>query len=201
MIAELRGTILRKDAESCVLDVHGIGFQVALSAHTASTLGHVGDSAHLYTTLLVREDEWRLVGFEDRAERQAFTDLLAVNGVGVKAALAVLGRFEISELERIVSQGEWKTLQEAPGVGAKLAQRLQIELASRWKVEAPVPRATSAEEKTVHDPVVEGLMALGYSAEEAWAAVRLIPVDDSDAVRLRNALKKLDRGQGGVARA
>lgn len=197
MIAELKGVIVHKDKDSCVLDVHGIGFQVAITARTAVQMGRIGENAHLYTVLLVREDEWRLIGFSERAERKVFSDLLAVNGVGVKAALGLLGHFKLADLESIVSQGEWKSLQEAPGVGAKLAQRLQIELASRWQVEAPVPRPLS-EDKSSQDPVVEGLITLGYSAEEAWAAVRLVPEHEKDEVRLRLALKKLDRTQGGV---
>ncbi len=192
---------MHKDSDGVVINVHGIGFQVAVSIRTAEALGRVGESVHVYTVLLVREDEWRLVGFSETRERRAFSDLLAVNGVGVKAALAILGRFDLVNLQQIVSQGEWKTLQEVPGIGAKLAQRLQIELASRWKVDAPVPHVPIAEDKAAQDPVVDGLMALGYTGEEAWAAVRLVSSSDaSDAIRLREALKKLDRSQGGAVR-
>ncbi len=197
MISELRGIIVNKSGESCVIDAHGIGFQVALTARTASGLGRIGETAHLYTVLLVREEDWRLIGFSEPSERAAFSDLLAVNGVGVKAALAILGKFELAELEQIVSQGQWKSLQEAPGVGAKLAQRLQIELASRWKVDAPVPHRSVENEPVTMDPVVEGLMVLGYSSEEAWAAVRLLAKDLSDEERLRAALQQLDRSQAG----
>ncbi len=200
MISELRGTLLQKNVETCVIDVHGIGFQVALTARTAAALGRIGDSAHVYTVLLVREDEWRLIGFSDPAERRTFSDLLAVNGVGVKAALALLGQFDTQELKLMVAKGQWKSLQEAPGVGAKLAQRLQIELASRWKVEAPVPRVAPVDDSSTQDPVVEGLIALGYSSDEAWAAVQLVSTEDGDEVRLRNALRKLDRSQGGMSR-
>lgn len=201
MIAELRGTIVHKDAQECVIDVHGIGFQVQVSERTAAALGRIGEAAHLHTHLLVREDEWRLVGFGGRAERQGFMDLLSVNGVGMRVALAILGRWTLSELQQLVSQGQWKTLQEAPGVGAKLAQRLQIELASRWKVEAPVPMVTEPSAPRANDVVVDGLIGLGYSAEEAWEAVAGLSPGESDAMRLRAALKRLDRGAGGAAHA
>ncbi len=197
MIAELRGTVVYKSDAECVVDVHGIGFAVWVSSRTMAGLGRVGERVHLYTHLLIREDEWRLVGFASVRERRRFLDLMAVNGVGVKVALAILGQWDADELEGLVHKGQWQTLKQAPGVGAKLAQRLQLELASRWKVNAPMPQVAPAGEGEAQDVVVEGLMALGYSADEAWAAVNTVEQALPDEVRLREALKRLDRRQGG----
>ncbi len=206
MIAELRGTVVHKSDSECVIDVHGIGFNVSLSSRTMAGLGRVGERVHLYTHLLIREDEWRLIGFATVRERRRFMDLVAVNGVGVKVALAILGQWDSDELESLVQRGQWQTLKQAPGVGAKLAQRLQLELASRWKVQAPMPEvAPAGEQGATQDLVVEGLMALGYSVDEAWAAVNAVEKSLPDETRLREALKQLDRrqsgqGQGGLKR-
>jgi Holliday junction DNA helicase RuvA len=199
MIVELRGRLISKDAESCVVDVGGIGYGVEMTKVSLEKLGEVNSQVHLYTHLVIREDAWRLIGFLSRIERQCFLDMLAVTGVGIKGALALLGHLGVDGLRQAVVHGQWKHLKEAPGIGAKLAQRLQLELSSKWgALDDGLLSPDSGNSPTPSsDEVLEGLVSLGYTVDEARAACRQIPDDLNDiGNRLRFALKTLDSGKG-----
>lgn len=200
MIYELTGRIAAKVPGEVVLNVHGIGFGLAVSTRTEERLGAVGERAHLFTHLIVREDEWRLIGFFEAEEREGFLGLTAVNGVGPKVALAILGGLGVEQLEAAVRDGDWRRLKEVPGVGAKLAQRIQLELSSRWALRGAEPSAGPLSEPANGDPVVAGLMGLGYTAREAEEALAEVEGTLGEGERLRAALRRLDRGKGGVGR-
>ncbi len=195
MISELIGIVLRKGHETCTVNVHGIGFLLEVSRITYGQLPDVGHEVHLYTHLAVREDNWRLVGFATTQERDTFLDLLTVGGLGIKGALSVLSVLGIDGLENAVFNNDWKDIKQAPGVGAKLAQRIQLELSGRWKtrclnVELPQPAAENPQNE---DEIVGGLMALGYSREEAEQASQQVRPEGDLASRIREALRALDR--------
>lgn len=197
MIAELKGVLTLKEPGECVVDVHGVGFAVSISSRTEAHLGSVGETVRLYTHLIVREDEWRLTGFLHRIERRRFLELLAVNGVGAKVALAILGVLGVDGLEQAIHEGQWQRLKAVPGVGAKLAQRVQLELSSRWKVDAEAESAPVIEDSG--DEVVAALVGLGYTLEEALLAVRGLEPGLETAERLRQGLRALDAHKGGRA--
>ncbi len=199
MIVELRGRLISKDAESCVVDVGGVGYGVEMSKVSLEKLGEVNSQVHLYTHLVIREDAWRLIGFLSRIERQCFLDMLAVTGVGIKGALALLSHLGVEGLRKAVVQGQWKQLKEAPGIGAKLAQRIQLELSGKWGALADGLLLPDAGKNPTlsSDEVLEGLVSLGYTVDEARSARRQIPDEISDlGQRLRFALKTLDSGKG-----
>ncbi|MHB1610229.1 MAG: Holliday junction branch migration protein RuvA [Sulfobacillus sp.] len=200
MIVELRGRLIAKDLESCVIDVGGVGYGVEMSRLSLEQLGELDVLVHVYTHLVIREDAWRLIGFISRAERQCFVDMLAVSGVGTKGALALLGHLGVDGVREAVVLGQWKTLKEAPGIGAKLAQRIQLELSTKW---ATIPQSEGLTSKhngsgaLLSDEVLSGLVGLGYSLDEARAACDQISKDVEDpGQRLRAALKLLDRTKG-----
>ncbi|WP_053958543.1 Holliday junction branch migration protein RuvA [Sulfobacillus thermosulfidooxidans] len=193
MISEITGIVVQKDQDTCVVNVHGIGFLVETSRITTAQLPACGHEVHLYTHLVVREDNWRLVGFISPEERETFLDLLSVGGLGIKGALSVLSVLGVGGLEDAIAQGDWQRIKEAPGVGAKLAQRIQLELSGKWQ-NRPVKAATShplADEPG--DEIVQGLMALGYSREEAQYAAQQVDSQGDVATRIRQALRALDR--------
>jgi Holliday junction DNA helicase RuvA len=194
VISDLIGTVLYKDGNTCTLNVHGIGFLVEVSRMTHEQLPGIGHEVHLYTHLAVREDNWRLVGFATADERQIFLDLLSVGGLGIKGALSVLGALGIDGLESAVFNGDWERIKQAPGVGTKLAQRIQLELSGQWE-NRPRKQSTQPASDTprTEDDVVGGLMALGYSREEAESAARQVPAEGDLASRIRQALRTLDR--------
>jgi len=108
MIVELRGTLAQRQGGYCVVDVNGVGYGIEISRDTENSLGDIGESVHLYTHLIVREDGWRLVGFNTSQERQCFVDMLSVNGVGVKGALALLNHLGLEGVVSSVQDGRWQ---------------------------------------------------------------------------------------------
>ncbi|NMP22356.1 Holliday junction branch migration protein RuvA [Sulfobacillus harzensis] len=199
MIVEISGTIGEKRTGWVVIRTSsGLGYGLDVPRETEEKLPGTGEAVRLFTHLMVREDQWRLIGFATEAERDVFLDLLEVNGVGVRGALSLMSHLGIGRLRDAVLTGDWKSLKGAPGVGAKIAQRVQLELMSRWAKSAdqspvlvPDPRPTSAEGE---DEVVLALVNLGYRPEEAQLALQQVQADD-EATRLRLALKALDRGR------
>lgn len=199
MIVEIEGTIGEKWPGYVVIrTASGLSYGLDVPRETEDKLPAVGEAARLFTHLLVREDYWRLIGFATGREREVFLELLEVNGVGAKGALALMSHLGIGRLREAVLLGDWKALKGAPGVGAKIAQRVQLELMGRWAKSAdPGPLLTPAEAPPTappEDEVISALVGLGYRMEEAQLAVKEIPSGD-DATRLRLALKALDRGR------
>jgi Holliday junction DNA helicase RuvA len=174
VIAFLRGRVLESDAESAVLDVAGVGYQVLVSAGTAGALPAVGAETSLYVhTHFVKDEPLRLYGFADAGERRLFQTLIDVQGVGPRVALAILAGLEPSELVRAIATGDVQRLTQVKGVGRKIAERLALELrekiltVSAGKGTAPV--ATPSTSRTRSGPLadVEGALAqLGYKAAE-----------------------------------
>ncbi len=201
MIHYVRGTVAAREAGRVVIETPGgLGLDVLVPSSTSGRLPEPGHPVKLYTHLAIREDSWQLAGFLTTEERDVFLALLAVNGVGMKVALAVLGHVKPGGLRTAVAAGDWKALTAVVGVGTKLAQRLVVELRGVL-ADGPeeIPAATGL--PVAGDEVVEGLMALGYTgAEAAWAVMGT--EGTPAAARLREALRRLDSGRGvGVADA
>lgn len=201
MIVELRGRLMSKEDESCVIDVGGVGYGIEMSHRSLDHLGEVDHAVHVFTHLVIREDAWRLIGFATRTERQCFLDMLQVSGVGVKAGLALLGHLGVDGLHEAVAAGQWKQLKEAPGIGAKLAQRIQLELSTKWLTatnDLPIG-VLGNDTMPPQDEVMAGLLGLGYTFDEAQAACKQLPADLVEpGRRLRQALRLLDRTRGGT---
>ena len=140
MISILNGTLIEATAGTAVIDVNGIGFELGISATTASSLAQVGSPTRLYTRMVVREDSCTLFGFATKDERTMFDKLVSVSGVGAKLALAILSSFTVPELYTLVMMEDDKRMATVPGVGKKTAQRLILELkgVSRRIVHSPV---------------------------------------------------------------
>ena len=131
MIAQLRGTIVLIDDAGIVIDVAGVGYAVTVSGKTRAGLS-AGDAAvTLLTEMQVREDSMTLFGFVDAAEREAFRLLVTVQGVGAKAALAILSVLSPAELSSAIFAGDKAMVARADGVGPKLAQRVVNELSEK----------------------------------------------------------------------
>src|SRR3954454_12269609 len=128
MIAKLRGLLDGVAADHAVIDVNGVGYLVFASTRTLSGLGGAGAEIVLHTVMQVSEDDIRLIGFASGEERDWFTLLRSVQGVGAKVALAILSALSIDELHRAVAAGDSAMIARANGVGPKLAQRIAHEL-------------------------------------------------------------------------
>ncbi len=124
----LRGIVAKKGEGQCLLDVNGVGYVVHCNDRTLANMPSVGQEAVLWTDLQVREDLMQLYGFANEEEREWYWLLTSVQGVGSKAALAILGTLGIRSLARALTLGDINAVKAAPGVGPKLAARICNEL-------------------------------------------------------------------------
>ncbi|HEX8839979.1 MAG TPA: Holliday junction branch migration protein RuvA [Sphingomicrobium sp.] len=194
MIARLTGTLAETSADSAVIDVGGVGYQVHLSGRTLDALGPVGGEVLILTELQVREDAWTLFGFGSAVERESFRALTSVQGVGGRLALAILSVLSPDELARAVSQGDKAMIGRANGVGPKLAARIANELQGKLGVSGLDPSGPAPTRGTAAADALSALANLGFKPAEASAAVNaaqdeLGPEAGLDAL-VRLALKK-----------
>lgn len=175
MIASVRGPVTRLAEDSAVIEVGGVGIQVACTPGTLAGLQQ-GRVAALATSLVVREDSLTLYGFADEDERGVFELLQTASGVGPRLAQAMLAVHGPVELRRAIAGEDLVALCRVPGIGRKGAQRIVLELKDR--IGAPPARPTTASAATAgddwRDPVRRGLLGLGWSAREADAAVEAV---------------------------
>lgn len=194
MIASLTGTVAAVGLDHAVVDVGGVGLSCIATPATLATL-RLGERAQLATTLVVREDSLTLFGFRDDDERATFLTLQTVTGVGPRLALAVLAVLSPDELRRAIAGEDLTTLQRVPGIGRKVAQRLVLELAG--KLGAPLGESPALPPADLDQEVVAALVALGWSARDATAAVDAVSVPGQDrAATLRAALQRLGGSRG-----
>ncbi len=167
MIAGLMGSIESKRPDALLVDVSGVIYRVGTSTSTLSVVGNTGDSVRLYTYLLVREDILALYGFASPDELELFEALISASGVGPKTACAVLSRFQPDQLREAIHQSNAQLFATVPGIGAKTAARLIVDL--KGKLPEPVA-GYSGGGVSADEDVVAALRSLGYSAAEAMAA-------------------------------
>ncbi len=174
MIGWLSGILRAKHPPALLLDVQGVGYEVEAPMTTFYDLPAVGEQLTLYTHQVVREDAQLLFGFSRETDRSLFRDLIKVNGVGPKLALAILSGMNAMDFSQCVHSGDSAALTRLPGVGKKTAERLIIEMRDRLDVgEGTVPiggQPSSTNQAETGDPrgeAVSALVALGYKPQEA----------------------------------
>lgn len=196
MIGRLRGILLDKHAPQLLLDVAGVGYEVEATMGTFYNLPAVGAECTIYTHLVVREDAHLLFGFASLTERTLFRDLIRINGIGARMALAILSGIPVEEFIRCVRDGDAATLMRLPGVGRKSAERLIIEMRDRFKEQGAGQSgggSTPTAQPGAPDPVqdaVSALAALGYKPHEASRMVRAIDISGKNSEEIiRGALQ------------
>ena len=186
MIARLRGRPVANTPEGLVLDVGGVGYLVA--ATPSAVRAADGESeVSLHTHLHVREDALQLYGFAEVAERDLFLQLLSVNGIGPKVALAIVSGSPASDLRRAIVLGDSARFQAIPGIGKKTAERIVLELKEKIG-DAPVPISPAAATEP-HVVARDALVELGYSLGEAELALARVDPELPPEERVREALK------------
>ena len=189
MIVQLTGTLVEATPSRAVLDVGGVGYELGVSSITAASLPHVGEAGvTLLARLIVREDAMELYGFATRDERALFDQLRAIAGVGPKLALAVLSTFSPAQLAQVVTAQDSRRMAQVPGVGAKKASRLLVELSDVFSKNpelrglvgltepgsASLPLAaggTSGAAAAVDAEATEALLSMGFTSQEAELAL------------------------------
>ena len=190
MIGFLKGTLVEKKPPRVVIEVGGIGYELAAPMSTFYRLPQVGAHATLVTHLLIREDAHSLYGFSSEAERALFRDLLKVSGVGARIALAVLSGMSVEGFWQCVTHKDLASLTRIPGVGRKTAERLLVEMADRLP-EAGAPAAAAAA-GDAQGEAQDALLALGYKAAEIGRMLKdLDPSRLSTEDMIREALRRV----------
>ncbi|CAI9410099.1 MULTISPECIES: Holliday junction branch migration protein RuvA [Aestuariimicrobium] len=202
MINQVRGTCLEAGATWVVVDLGGFGVK-ALCTPATSAAARPGHSLHLHTSLVVREDSLTLYGFAEAMERDAFELVQTASGVGPKLALAVVSVVAPADFVRAVQQGDLARLTSVPGIGAKGAQKMVIELkdkvAQLGLTPGPQPDRAPSGDEAWRDQVSSGLQGLGWSSKDADAACEKVAplVSDDPTIGvgqlMRAALRSLAR--------
>jgi Holliday junction DNA helicase RuvA len=168
LIGFLHGRIAAKTAPAVTVDVGGVGYELEAPMSTFLNLPAIGESVHLITHLVVREDAHILYGFATEAERRLFRNLLKVSGVGPKIALGVLSGMSVEGFTRCVLGEDATTLTRIPGVGRKTAERLIIEMRDRVNSQPALPGvAGKSAGSDPHSEAFDALVALQYKPGEA----------------------------------
>ncbi len=188
MIASIHGETIKIDADGLVLNISGMGFKVLVPDATRMKT-NPGDRIFLFTHLIVREELLALYGFETEDERDIFVQLLGVNGVGPRIALAMLSSLTVDTIRKAVLSEQPALLSRVPGVGNKTAQKIILYLQGKIHAEPGLMETMSI--KDMDGEVIEALTGLGYSVIEAQAALQSIPKGTPEDLetRLRLALQ------------
>ena len=190
LIDFVQGRVVERGLDALVLAVGGIGFRLLTPSRTAADAPAVGEEARLLTYLHIREDALTLYGFASAAERELFTRLLSVSGIGPRSALAALSMLAAEQLASVIAAGDAKTLARVPGIGAKSAARIVLEL----KGKLPVLEGTGGAlvmgkaAASTESEVAAALRGLGFTPAEVATRLAALPRDQhlsaEDALRL-----------------
>ena len=190
MIAHVVGVIAEKFNGSVIVDVHGVGYEVSVATGDFDVVT-LGEEVKFYTYHHIREQSQELFGFSSLAAKKLFEMLITVQGVGPKAALAILSLGEAETVRNAIANSDSAYITKASGVGKKTAERVVVDLSD--KVGMPIVyRQTGGDvqvELPVNDEALEALMALGYNLNDATKALQSVPSDLPTAQRVTMALK------------
>ena len=197
MFYYIKGELVLTEPAAAVIDCGGVGYKLTISKNTLSRLSRLGETVCLYTYFYIREEAVELLGFYTLEELSAFKLLITVSGIGPKAAMAVLSVLTPEKFALVVSTGDAKAISKAQGVGGKMAARVVLELKDKVakefssEIAAAEPSASDEEETVIGnvDEAITALMVLGYTRQEAQAALKgiapLLPLEDMITAALR----------------
>ena len=198
MIGRLQGEIIEKQAPYLLLDVKGVGYELEAPMSTFYELPECGQSVMLHTHLMIRDDAHTLYAFKQLRDRSLFRNLLKVNGVGAKMALAILSGMDSNAFAQCIHHGDVDSLVRIPGVGKKTAERLILDMRDRLDKEVTLQVASNGKSGNgangyVADPIadaVSALVSLGYKPNEASRMVGNVETKSEDSEDIiRQALK------------
>ncbi|GAB3178568.1 Holliday junction branch migration protein RuvA [Nesterenkonia halophila] len=178
MISSIRGEVLQVGLDHAVVEVSGFGLEVSATPQTLTEL-RAGSETRLLTSFVPRQDDAPLLfGFAEAGEREIFTSLLSISGVGPRLALAVLSVHTPAEVRTAIAESDTAAFTRVPGIGKKTAQRILLELAGKLVIEQPAEESSAAGESVgdsageqVREQVREALTSLGWTEKDARTAV------------------------------
>lgn len=191
VIHYIKGILTLKTESGIVIETAGIGYEITVPQSSALYLCEEGEEVCCYIHMAVREDDIRLYGFSDNESLTVFRMLLGVNGVGAKAAVAILSVLSPAQFKQAVISGDDKEIARAQGVGKKIAQRIVLELGDRMgNIDIAVKEGPVTAGEDLRGQAIEALCALGYTRQEAGEALKGVDGEDTETM-IRKALKNL----------
>lgn len=195
MIGYIKGQLEEVMEGAIIVDNNGIGYEILVPMSVIDKMPSRGTEVKIYTYMHVREDALQLFGFMTRDDLEVFKLLITVSGIGPKGALGILGVMSADDVRFAVMAEDAKTISKAPGIGAKTARKLIIELKDKLKLkdviedaldrgEMAVSENMSGVDKQIIGDAVEALTALGYNASDAMKAVRMVEITDDMTVEM-----------------
>lgn len=190
MIAHVSGVVAEKFGSSVIVDVHGVGYEVSVAAGDYEQ-ALLNEPMKFYTYHHIREQSQELFGFTSLAAKKLFEMLITVQGVGPKAALAILSLGDSELVRNAIANGDGAFITKASGVGKRIAERVVVDLTDKVGLALRTDVSTTGLSQTIlhTDEALEALMALGYSLNDATRALENVPMDLSTADRVTQALK------------
>ena len=182
MISYIKGKLEAKNLDNVIIEIGGIGYKIFMSATSMDRLGEVGTEEKVHTYMRVREDDISLYGFCTNEELKMFEQLLGVSGVGAKVALSILANISPSSFALAIITGDLNTLKSLPGIGAKSAQRMILELKDKMKTQEAIetefiPAKTAIKNDKAKD-AIEALQVLGYARRDIDLAISKIDTNE-----------------------
>ncbi len=182
MISYIKGRLEAKNLDNVIIEVGGIGYKIFMSANSMDRLGETGTEVKVHTYMRVREDDISLYGFCTNEELKMFEQLLGVSGVGAKSALSILANISPSSFALAIITGDLNTLKSLPGIGAKSAQRMILELKDKMKTQEAIEPEFIPVQNTVKNDkakdAIEALQVLGYSRRDIDLAISKIDTNE-----------------------
>jgi Holliday junction DNA helicase RuvA len=196
MYEYIKGNYIGINKDYIIVENNGIGYKIFTSGATMSSMPKCGDETMLYIEQIVREDFLGLYGFESKEELEMFKLLLAVSGVGPKAALSLLSISRVNNLKYAIMTGDEKHICRGIGIGKKTAARIILELKDKLKPDELLNNVEELEHTNNENimslsEALSALLALGYSEKEADAALKKVDKNDSVENIIKNSLKAL----------
>ena len=200
MYSYIRGPLAEVETDHIVIDVYGVGYNIYIPTNCMEYLPGIGEECKIHTYLYVREDAMILYGFLTKDDLDLFKQLISVSGIGPKGALGILSALSADDLRFAILAGDSKAIAKAPGIGAKTAPRVILELKDKMSLEDAFEKKldhekvmTVSSNNQVKNDAVLALTALGYSSSESLKAVSKVEITndmDVEAV-LKLALKNM----------
>ena len=182
MISYIKGNLENKNIDSVVLDVGGIGYKIYMSTNSINKIGEVGNAVKVHTYMRVREDDISLYGFCTNEELRMFEQLIGVSGVGAKSALSILANISPSSFALAIISGDVNLLKSLPGIGAKSAQRMILELKDKLKTQDAVETEFVPVKNIVKNDktkdAIEALQVLGYARRDIEQAISKVDTNE-----------------------
>ena len=197
MYAYIYGEIIDKDPENLVVECNHIGYNIHIAPGMLPRFPAIGQMARIYTYTSVREDAFWLYGFTSKDELSLFKLLITVSGIGPKAAMGILSVMDVDTIRLAVISHDAKMIAKAPGVGAKSASRIVLELKDKIKPEDVIGKPVDDEEDsvigTLRQEATEALVALGYTVSDAYKVLQKLDITEETRVEdvIKMALRQI----------